>query len=123
MEVQISPSCTKVQGGSLRHAGRGNDAVLFLYFLFEQSIVYTDIPAESLQKNGMRGVCRRPGWRTRPEAWNVQISPSCTKVQGIFRMGTATPEGIFFLFGGRREELTKPKIKDYCPTRRCVAHL
>ena len=96
----------------------------FFCIFYLSKVLFTQIFRRKFAEKWYARRLPPPGWRTRPEAWNVQISPSCTKVQGIFRMGTATPEGIvFFLFGGRREELTKPKIKDYCPTRRCVAHV
>lgn len=108
MEVQISPSCTKVQGGLLCRSGRSNDDVLFFVFFIRARCC---LQRHSCREFAEKGYARRlppPGWRTRPEAWNVQISPSCTKVQGIFRMGTATPEGIvFFLFGVRRHPVSK----------------
>jgi hypothetical protein len=110
MEVQISPSCTKVQGGSFRRAGRSNDEVLFLYFLLDQGIVYRDIPAESLQKKIMRGVCR--AWMTYPsgslECANFSVMYQGT---GYFSDGNSSAGGRVFFLNHLRNRRTNQAMR------------
>ena len=95
----------------------------FFVFLLRQGIVYKDIFVKVYGK----GLCAASAaaWMAYPsgslECANFSVMYQGT---GYFSDGNGNAGGdCFFLFGGRREELTKPKVKDYCPTRRCVAHL